>query len=88
MLDLIFSAKIINIIGLSFDLVGVIFIAISFKHVRREQEPIYRSWTNYNHDKEQASRDKENKYFSKLDNIGVFLLIIGFALQIMSNFLK
>lgn len=84
MYDLLTSQN-LNMVGLFADLIGVIFVAISFKNVRREKN---QSGYWAGDDEEEDKKEKEHNLLSKLDSIGLYFLILGFALQILSNFTK
>lgn len=87
LLDLI-SKENISSLGLLFDLVGVICIAISFKNIRREKKPFARGFTNYDHDNIVKVNNKEHRLLISLDRWGVTLLVTGFVLQIISNYIS
>jgi len=82
--DLLTSSN-LNIAGLIFDLIGVIFVTISFKNVRREKN---QSALWGGDEDEESKKEKEHIFLSRLDSIGLYSLILGFALQILSNFTK
>lgn len=71
--------KHLNSIGLFCDLLGVIFVAYSFKNIRREKSPAPII---------SDGNDKDNKILMFWDKLGMILLIIGFLLQIISNYIK
>ena len=87
LLDLI-SKENISSLGLLFDLVGVICVAISFKNIRREKRPFARGFTNYDHDNTVKVNNKEHGFLISLDRWGMILLGIGFVLQIISNYIS
>ena len=78
------SKENISSIGLALDLVGVLCIAYSFKNIRREKHTAARLVGDENYQKKQ---DKEHTCLIKLDRVGTLLLVMGFSLQIVSNYM-
>ena len=75
-----------NSIGLFYDLAGVIFVSYSFRNIKRDRNPCARMATI-----KELNKDFINKEYKKLitvDRIGMALLVIGFILRIMSNYIK
>ena len=83
MYDLLTSSN-INTAGLFFDLIGVICVAISFKNIRREKKPAFYLGGDEDY---QKKLDKEHGSLIRLDRLGMIFLVIGFALQIVSNYI-
>jgi len=83
MRDFLNSAN-VNSIGLGFDLVGILFVAYSFKNIRREKTPLGLMGGG---EETQKKLDKENKFLISLDRTGMSFLVIGFGLQIISNYI-
>lgn len=69
------SPKTINSIGLVFDIVGVVIIYL-YGLPNRSAEEI--QWA--------SNLDKE-KRLKRLSSVGLFLIFLGFILQLISNFL-
>lgn len=82
--DLVTSVN-INSLGLLLDLVGVICVAISFKNIRREKDSpgLFAGDDEY-----QSKQEKEHKLLICLDRFGMLLLVVGFGLQIISNYMS
>lgn len=77
--------KHLNSIGLFCDLLGVIFVAYSFKNIRREKDTASK-WSPTGDKKIKA--ENEHKKLIAMDRAGMILLITGFLLQIISNYIK
>jgi len=84
MYDLFNSAN-VNSIGLACDLVGILFVAYSFKNIRRESDVAGGFGGDSEH---QSKQEKEHKFLILLDRIGMFFLVVGFGLQIVSNYIN
>jgi len=84
MIDFLNSAN-VNSIGLAFDLVGILFVAYSFKNIRREKDAV---GLFAGDDEHQAKQQKEHKFLISLDRIGMAFLVVGFGLQIISNYIN
>ena len=77
--------KNLNSIGLLFDLLGIILVAYSFKNIRREKN----KQLIFGPEGEGVTKaEKEHKKLIYLDRIGTSLLVMGFTLQIVSNYIK
>jgi hypothetical protein len=74
----------INSIGLFFDVVGVLFIAYSFKNIRREKDT---AGLLGGDDSYQQKQNKDHRFLIKIDRTGTILLVVGFGLQIYSNYM-
>ena len=79
-----FSKTNVNSIGLLFDVVGVLLIAYSFKNIRREKITAS-AWSPTGDKKEKM--EKEHKKLLLIDRCGMAFLIVGFSLQIVSNYM-
>ena len=84
MCDLFNSAN-VNSIGLACDLLGIVFVAYSFKNIRREKDAP--SLLAVGGDEYRIKEEKEHKFLIFLDRLGMFFLIVGFGLQIVSNYI-
>ena len=80
-----FNNSNVNSVGLAFDLVGILFVAYSFKNIRREKDVtgLFSLGEEY-----RAKQEKEHKFLILLDRLGMCFLVAGFALQIISNYIN
>ena len=78
MYEILNNPKIISSFGLFLDIVGIIFIAYSFKNIRRDKEKGGSSW---------SGNDKEHLFLIKFDRIGMLFMVFGFVIQFISNLL-
>jgi hypothetical protein len=81
--DLLTSSN-INTAGLVFDLIGVACVAVSFKNIRREKNPVFYLAGDENY---QKKLDEEHGSLIRFDRLGMIFLIVGFVLQIVSNYI-
>jgi len=75
------------VIGLGFDIIGAIFIVGPLLNL------VNRTWGRMNPEKELLGNDmkgmfRDDKRIQKLAWIGIILLSIGFAMQILGNWLQ
>lgn len=85
-MDPILASKIINSVGLFLDIIGSSFVAIEVvkQFKGNEHKPVMeRTWDENDPETEEFKKWKKSKYlFMKL---GLLFLIVGFTLQIFSN---
>ena len=78
MYEILNNPKIISSFGLFLDIVGIIFIAYSFKNIRRDKEKGGSSW---------SGNDKEHLFLIKFDRISKKFQILHKRINLEKNYL-